>query len=99
MSEQHEEQEFSLEYRVLIAYAVATYATTLTSMEALDRAGLETPFTVRGQVRRSLINYAAQWAYMNGQPVWTDDLLDEAVESCRAFCTKHGDRVDELASR
>jgi hypothetical protein len=85
--------------RLLTAYAVATYATTLAGLEALQRVGVAVGYSTIGAVRRGLTAHAHSWDAMHGNHLWDQDRLDRIVGEARAYCTEHQAEVDALESR
>lgn len=85
--------------RLLTAYAVATYATTLQGLEALQRVGVAVGFSTIGAVRRSLTSHAHSWDAMHGHHLWEQDRLDRIIAEARTYCAEHQAEVDALESR
>lgn len=80
----------------LVAYAIATYATTLSSMEALASAGVAVGYGTPNAVRRTLRGFAAEWESMHGNLLWREDRLPLVIEEARAYLTDRQDAVDTL---
>lgn len=85
--------------RLLLAYAVAHYATALESLEAVHNAQVTSAYTVIGGVRRDLVALAQRWDSLHGHALWSDDRLGVVVAEARAFCTENQSGIDELTSR
>jgi hypothetical protein len=86
--------------QLLLAFAIASYATTHRSMTALMDAGLSVGYGTLGAVRRQLHQYAATWdSRYNGNLLWRAENLDRVVGEARHHCTIHQSEIDELTSR
>jgi hypothetical protein len=85
--------------RLLLAYAVATYDTSLRSMEALREAGVAVGYGTTGAIRRSLIQFAARWDAMHGHHLWREERLPLIVAEAREHCTTNQSEIDELTNR
>lgn len=80
----------------LVAYGIATYATTLDSMNALAEAGVAVGFGTPRAVRRTLLGFAAEWESMHGVLLWREDRLPLVIEEARALLTNRQQDVEVL---
>lgn len=80
----------------IVAYAIATYATTLSSMDALAQAGVAVGYGTPRAVRRTLIGFAAEWESMHGNLLWREERLPLVIEEARALLTNRQQDVDQL---
>jgi hypothetical protein len=82
---------------LMLAYGIDTYGTIARTLDQMDLVTGAVPYSLRGQVRRHLRDFAMQWwATVHGDPTWLDEHLDACVREAGEWLTTHQDQLEEL---
>ena len=81
----------------LLAYGIASYDTTIASMEALQAVGVTVPHTIIGRCRDEMAYLCLQWSNKMGDTLFNREQLGRTVTEARAYCTEHQAEINELS--
>ena len=82
---------------LMLAYGIDRYGTIRETLDEMDAVTGVVPWSLRGQVRQRLREFAMQWqSIVNGDPIWLDEYLDRVVVEAREWLATQQDQVEEL---
>lgn len=83
--------------RLVLAYGIATWQSTLDAMDAMRRVGEAVPWILTGRIQSELVDLVWEWPTVDGS-VPPEEEVVRVVEEARDYLADRSDELSELLS-